>query len=281
MPKVTLITNSDFSGTLFLNYLVKAEIEIEKVYVVAAIRGGLGKKIQKTINLLSKKSASFLWYRSFVEKALFRNMVLNGKPLLTINRIEKQYGIAMEPVKDVDDPGFVAQFNKFKDSNDLVLSAYGSQIFPDQLIDQVKNFWNMHGSYLPYFKGAAPYFWMMLKTDYPSGVTLHQVAEKIDPGRIIKQAEVIPDNSDSLLLYHARCVLAAGKLFVSVFRNQNTDVVEEKHEGKEVPSWSNPSGYLSRRQYELPLSCDIDDFKKRGKRFFRWDDFEQISEMFA
>ncbi len=46
---------------------------------------------------------------------------------------------------------------------------------------------NMHGSYLPNYRGAAPLNWQIICGEKKGGVTLHKVNEKIDAGEIICQ----------------------------------------------------------------------------------------------
>ena len=50
--------------------------------------------------------------------------------------------------------------------------------------------WNMHGSLLPKFRGRAPLNWAILKGETETGVTLHEMVEKPDAGRIVDQQAV-------------------------------------------------------------------------------------------
>jgi methionyl-tRNA formyltransferase len=50
--------------------------------------------------------------------------------------------------------------------------------------------WNMHGSLLPRFRGRAPLNWAILKGETETGVTLHEMTEKPDAGRIVDQQAV-------------------------------------------------------------------------------------------
>ena len=49
---------------------------------------------------------------------------------------------------------------------------------------------NMHGSLLPKFRGRAPLNWAILKGETETGVTLHEMVEKPDAGRIVDQQAV-------------------------------------------------------------------------------------------
>ena len=49
---------------------------------------------------------------------------------------------------------------------------------------------NLHMSYLPYNKGSHPNFWSFIDKT-PKGVTIHEIDEKIDNGKIIVQKRVL------------------------------------------------------------------------------------------
>ena len=49
---------------------------------------------------------------------------------------------------------------------------------------------NMHGSLLPKFRGRAPLNWAIVKGERETGVTLHEMTEKPDAGRIVDQQAV-------------------------------------------------------------------------------------------
>lgn len=287
MPKVTLISNNTFSGILFLNYLVRHDITIEKIYVISSLRGRFLPKLKKGIALVKAKSNCFLLYKFFIENFFFRLLCMDGVYLLSEHEISKKYNIPIEFISDVNAPHFISQFTKSKHSEDLVLSAYGSQIFCADLVTAVNNFWNIHGSYLPFFRGAAPYFWMLFKDDYPRGVTLHQVITQLDAGENICQKIVEPDKEDSLFIYHARCVIAAAKMFIEIFSNHYFQILKG-----EINEMRNSSGSINTtnvekiegalaqdRKYGLPLSSDMKAFWQAGYRLFYFEDKKRLKEL--
>jgi methionyl-tRNA formyltransferase len=48
---------------------------------------------------------------------------------------------------------------------------------------------NLHMSYLPYNKGSHPNFWSFYDNT-PAGITIHEVSEKLDSGKIIYQKKI-------------------------------------------------------------------------------------------
>jgi len=58
---------------------------------------------------------------------------------------------------------------------------------------------NMHGSLLPKYRGRAPLNWAIVKGERETGVTLHEMVEKPDAGRIVEQ-EAVPIGPDDTAL---------------------------------------------------------------------------------
>lgn len=79
---------------------------------------------------------------------------------------------------------------------DLIISVYYRYMIPMCILDIPKlGSYNMHGSFLPHFRGCAPINWAIIKGAKTSGVTLHQMVEKPDAGAIIEQRScAIGDN---------------------------------------------------------------------------------------
>ena len=47
--------------------------------------------------------------------------------------------------------------------------------------------WNLHPSLLPKYRGPAPVFWQLCHRESNTGVTLHEVSERLDAGSIVAQ----------------------------------------------------------------------------------------------
>jgi len=50
--------------------------------------------------------------------------------------------------------------------------------------------WNLHPSLLPKYRGPAPVFWQLCNRESHTGVTLHEVSERLDAGRIVAQKSI-------------------------------------------------------------------------------------------
>lgn len=79
----------------------------------------------------------------------------------------------------------------------IVVAAYG-RILPKEILDYpVKGCINVHSSILPKYRGAAPINWAILNGDQVTGVTIMHMAEALDAGDMIAQAEteIQPDET--------------------------------------------------------------------------------------
>ena len=88
---------------------------------------------------------------------------------------QKGLRVLTDPPADVGNP-------------DLIFSFYYRSMLPMPLLKKARlGAYNMHGSLLPKYRGRAPLNWAILKGETETGVTLHEMVEKPDAGRIVDQ----------------------------------------------------------------------------------------------
>jgi methionyl-tRNA formyltransferase len=71
---------------------------------------------------------------------------------------------------------------------DLVISAHSKQLFPEEMVKNIKCI-NIHPGYNPYNRGWYPHVFSIINKQ-PIGATIHEIDEKIDHGFIIDQVKV-------------------------------------------------------------------------------------------
>lgn len=83
---------------------------------------------------------------------------------------------------------------------DLIISAHSKQIFPKDIVDRYRCI-NIHPGLNPFNRGMFPHVFSIIN-GLPAGVTIHEMDQYIDNGRIIVQSEVsIRDDDTSETLY--------------------------------------------------------------------------------
>lgn len=74
---------------------------------------------------------------------------------------------------------------------------YRNMIKPEILEIPAKGALNLHGSYLPKYRGRVPVNWVVINGETETGATLHYMVEKPDAGDIVDQEKVAIDFTDT------------------------------------------------------------------------------------
>ncbi len=108
--------------------------------------------------------------------------------------------LTLDIVKELE-PSFVVSFNY-------------KHIVPADVLDYMKGrIVNLHTSYLPYNKGAAPNFFSFYR-DTPKGVTIHEMATGLDEGAILLQKEVpMKAEEETFATSYDKLIATMGELF--------------------------------------------------------------------
>ena len=86
---------------------------------------------------------------------------------------------------------------------DLVVTAAFGQILPNELLEAPKyGCINVHASLLPELRGGAPIHYSILQGKEKTGITIMYMAEKLDAGDILTQAEVMIEEEDNVGTMH-------------------------------------------------------------------------------
>lgn len=131
----------------------------------------------------------------------------NSSFLDYVNRMELRY-------KDADYKSELLynEVNEF--SPDILVSLYGRRIIPARYLKLAKlGTFNLHPSLLPQYKGCFSAPWAIINLEKNSGITFHEMDEKVDCGRILYQ-EVLPITNDETAysLWHK-----SASRFIAVF----------------------------------------------------------------
>lgn len=90
---------------------------------------------------------------------------------------------------------------------DLILSMYYRNMIPTRLLNLAPlGAYNMHGSYLPRYRGRAPLNWAIINGEDHTGVSLHVMVKEADAGDVVDQEKIpiAPDEPVSAVLPRVR-----------------------------------------------------------------------------
>lgn len=113
----------------------------------------------------------------------------------SVEALAKAHAIPVITPNDPNTPETVAELKRL--APDFLFSFYYRHMLgPDVLAVARRGAFNMHGSLLPKYRGRVPVNWAIIKGEKETGVTLHEMAEKPDAGRIVDQMAVpiLPDD---------------------------------------------------------------------------------------
>jgi UDP-4-amino-4-deoxy-L-arabinose formyltransferase/UDP-glucuronic acid dehydrogenase (UDP-4-keto-hexauronic acid decarboxylating) len=95
---------------------------------------------------------------------------------------------------------------------DAIFGLYYRDMIKDSVLSLAKRGgFNLHGSYLPRYRGRAPVNWQILHGETQGGVTLHHMVKRADAGDIVDQ-EAIPIGPDDTGVDVYRKMLPAAEL---------------------------------------------------------------------
>lgn len=116
----------------------------------------------------------------------------------------------LQPEKLKENSEFVEQLKKYN-ADLFVVVAF--RILPKEVFEFPKfGSFNLHGSYLPKYRGAAPIQWSLINGDSETGLTTFKLAEKVDTGNIYVQEKVKINPDDNFETLHDRMSLLGAEL---------------------------------------------------------------------
>jgi len=100
-----------------------------------------------------------------------------------------------QPEKLKGNEEFITQMNSLQPDLFVVVAF---RILPKEVFEIPKyGSFNLHGSYLPKYRGAAPIQWALINGETETGLTTFKLAEKVDTGNIYLQQklDILPEDN--------------------------------------------------------------------------------------
>ncbi|MFA5072443.1 MAG: formyltransferase [Nitrospirota bacterium] len=117
------------------------------------------------------------------------------------------------PVYTPDSVNTPEWINRIRTWNpDLIFSFYYRNMIKEDILNIPRlGAFNMHGSYLPKYRGRVPINWAIIHGEQQTGVTLHEMVKRADAGDIIDQ-EPVPIGKDETTYDVFNKVVAAARV---------------------------------------------------------------------
>lgn len=139
---------------------------------------------------------------------------------------------------------------------DKIISYSYRYIIKKEIIDFMStSIVNLHISYLPWNRGANPNFWSFVENT-PKGVTIHEIDEKLDQGKILLQKEMEFDEST--------------ETFATTYDKLNKEIIRLFYEHREAILKEQISGTTVTEEGSYHSMADFTEYTKNRK--VTWND---------
>lgn len=128
----------------------------------------------------------------FIQKKIARKFRIKNP--LSIIQIAHDLNIPTWEVTTVNDDGFLTMLKRIKP--DIIINQAQEIVNAEFLHIPKYGVLNRHASLLPKNRGRLSPFWVLLKGENETGVTIHFVSEEIDRGDIICQKKIMVSPND-------------------------------------------------------------------------------------
>lgn len=140
----------------------------------------------------------------------------------------KEFGLqnnisVLQPEK-LNDENFIEELTKVN-ADLFIIVAF--RILPKSVFTiPPQGAFNLHGSLLPKYRGAAPIQWSLINGDKKTGLTTFFLKEKVDTGNMILQKEIVIDDDDNFGTLHDKMSAAGADLVIETLNLINNNKVE-------------------------------------------------------
>ncbi len=261
---LVLYSAGHLGSAVILNQLISSpEYEVVGVARAKAVtfsRKGLKRLRKHLISIGWRFGWLLLWQQliqtlSYLFTGLFRGERQGLKPTWRLALSHNLPVFQCEDINSKEALDFICRLQP-----DIIISAYFTQILKKDIIELPNiGILNVHPGWLPAYKGAMAYFWVLKNGGDQAGVTVHWIDEGIDTGTILRRHafEITPGMTQQNVLEQT-AIIGAELL---------TDIGHElATQGKATPApldEQEPDQY-----YPMPGSEAFDSYFKQ-RRFFR------------
>jgi len=172
----------------------------------------------------------------------------------SIGRLASGHSIPMIPARSVNSPEYVEMVRRL--APDLIVSVAAPEIFKKEILRAPrKGCINIHSGKLPVYRGMMPTFWQMMHGEHEITVTVHDMVEVLDGGKILGTVAVPIRTQDSLDRVITATKQEGARLLIRVLKQIHSGQVAG------VPVDMKAASYFS-----FPKREHVTQFRQRGHR---------------
>lgn len=131
----------------------------------------------------------------------------------SVQKLAKDHNIPVFSPSNPNEKEFISLLKDLQP--DLIFSFYYRQLLSEAILNLPPfGAFNIHGSFLPYYRGRCPINWAIIEGETQTGVTLHYMVAKADAGDIVDQVRIPIGENETAGDIMAK-VIAASPLLLS------------------------------------------------------------------
>jgi methionyl-tRNA formyltransferase len=156
-------------------------------------------------------------------------------------------GVPVVETENVNAPPVVQQIAACRPEV-IVVIAFGQKVGPEVVALPPKGAINVHASLLPKYRGAAPVNWAILRGETHTGISIITLAEKIDAGGILAQAQTAIGPLETAGALHDRLAQLAAPVLLETLAHLESGTAtytpQDEAEVTFAPKLRKADGYL-------------------------------------
>jgi folate-dependent phosphoribosylglycinamide formyltransferase PurN len=260
-PRITIVTNGNFFSNIALSHLLKAERDQWdfQVIITTGLRKQNSNRLAETYQLLRHWGPGYFTYKFMTYLIPIILQMVSGKPRM-VGRTCRKMGIPTIQVRNVNREPTISVIREF--APNLLLSYSCPYKITKTILDIPSiGCLNAHSSLLPAYAGVCTYVHVLANGESITGITVHEMLEKFDVGKIVKQETLEIAHGVSVFgLFESLCKLAGPMLVSTMNKIIQAGVIE-----------GTPQDLSLRTYFGEPSRNDFRQLKKRGFRlmYFR------------
>jgi folate-dependent phosphoribosylglycinamide formyltransferase PurN len=265
--RVAIITNGNAFSNLAITCLLDATQEQIDYMVITTtgLRRSKGNRLTEAWGLARRWGWRYTTYKLATYIVPLLRQFLTGLPHF-VSQTCQERDIPCLNMRSVNTPTARAVIAEF--SPDLLISySCPYKIYSKTLALPKIGCLNIHSSLLPKYAGVCTYIHVLADGVSKTGVTIHEMIEEFDAGRIVAQHEIPIEPGTSVCALFAKQCQAAGALLVDVV----LDVLDNNEIRGEVQD------VMQRSYCGEPESSDVSRLRIRGFQLARWRDFKALT----
>jgi folate-dependent phosphoribosylglycinamide formyltransferase PurN len=173
----------------------------------------------------------------------------------TLAQMSGRLSIPLVSTKNINSPATMQTIATW--SPDLIVSVNLNQVIGPELIRMPgKGAINVHGAFLPRYRGLFPQFWVLANGESETGVTVHWLAAQLDAGPILLQERLPIEPVDTVVSLGRKTAELGGDLLIRGIRQIEAGDPPRLEQDEAAASY-----------FSWPQTADVRRFKQRGRRY--------------